>query len=94
MKEFGNIYSRLMNPTNDAFEKRVAALEGGVAAVATSSGMAAQFVAITTILQAGDNFLSTPNLYGGTAPTPIWDHWQQWPLSSQLLFVPFGFQTA
>ena len=66
LKEFGNIYSRIMNPTNDAFEQRINALEGGVAAVATSSGMSAQFIAITTILQAGDNFLSTPNLYGGT----------------------------
>ena len=66
LREFGNIYSRIMNPTNDVFEKRVAALEGGVSAVATSSGQAAQFLAITTILQAGDNFISTPNLYGGT----------------------------
>ena len=65
LKEFGNIYTRLMNPTTDAFEKRIAALEGGVAAVSTSSGMAAQLTAITTIMQAGDNFLSTPNLYGG-----------------------------
>ncbi len=66
LKDFGNIYSRIMNPTNDVFEKRVAALEGGVAAVATSSGQAAQFLAITTIMQAGDNFVSTQNLYGGT----------------------------
>eukprot|EP01038_Epipyxis_sp_PR26KG_P009104 gene9104-12277_t len=66
LKEFGNIYTRLMNPTNDVFEKRIAALEGGVAAVATSSGTAAQFTALTTILQAGDNFISTSNLYGGT----------------------------
>lgn len=66
LKEFGNIYTRLMNPTNAAFEDRIAALEGGVAAVATSSGMAAQFIAITTIMQAGDNFVSTSNLYGGT----------------------------
>lgn len=66
LKDFGNIYSRIMNPTNDVFEKRVAALEGGVAAVATSSGQAAQFLAITTIMQNGDNFVSTQNLYGGT----------------------------
>jgi hypothetical protein len=66
LKEFGNIYTRLMNPTTDVFEQRIAALEGGVAAVATASGMAAQFTAITTIMQAGDNFLSTSNLYGGT----------------------------
>ena len=66
LKEFGNIYSRIMNPTNAVFEDRIAAIEGGIAAVATSSGMAAQFTAITTIMQAGDNFLSTPNLYGGT----------------------------
>jgi O-acetylhomoserine/O-acetylserine sulfhydrylase len=66
LKEFGNIYTRLMNPTTDVFEKRIAALEGGVAALATSSGQAAQFIAITNILQAGDNFVSTSFLYGGT----------------------------
>lgn len=66
LKDFGNIYSRIMNPTNDVFEKRIAALEGGVAAVATASGQAAQFLAISTIMQAGDNFVSTHNLYGGT----------------------------
>jgi O-acetylhomoserine (thiol)-lyase len=66
LKEFGNIYTRIMNPTTDVFEKRIAALEGGVAAVAVSSGQAAQFIAITNFLQAGDNFISTSNLYGGT----------------------------
>lgn len=66
LKEFGNIYTRLMNPTTDVFEKRIAALEGGVAAVAVSSGQAAQFIAITNFLEAGDNFVSTSNLYGGT----------------------------
>ncbi len=66
LKEFGNIYTRLMNPTTDVFEKRVAALEGGVAALATSSGQAAQFIALTNIMQAGDNFVSTSYLYGGT----------------------------
>lgn len=66
LKEFGNIYTRIMNPTTDVFEKRIAALEGGVAAVATGSGQAAQFLALTNILQAGDNFLSTSYLYGGT----------------------------
>ncbi|MEX0929967.1 MAG: O-acetylhomoserine aminocarboxypropyltransferase/cysteine synthase [Balneolales bacterium] len=66
LKEFGNIYSRIMNPTNDVFEKRIAALEGGAMAVATASGQAAQFLAITTIAQAGDNIVSTSNLYGGT----------------------------
>src|SRR5512140_1867906 len=66
LKEFGNIYTRLMNPTTDVFEKRVAALEGGVAAVATSSGQAAQFLAITNMLGAGDNLVSTSYLYGGT----------------------------
>ncbi|KAJ1403771.1 O-acetylhomoserine sulfhydrylase [Ochromonadaceae sp. CCMP2298] len=66
LKEFGNIYSRIMNPTNDVFEKRIAALEGGVVAVSTASGMSAQFTAITTIMQAGDNFVTSPNLYGGT----------------------------
>jgi O-acetylhomoserine (thiol)-lyase len=66
LKEFGNIYTRLMNPTNDVFEKRVAALEGGVAGLAASSGHAAQLLAITTIAQAGDNLVSSSNLYGGT----------------------------
>lgn len=66
LKEFGNIYTRIMNPTTDVFEKRVAALEGGVAALAVSSGQAAQFIALTNILQAGDNFVSAPFLYGGT----------------------------
>ena len=66
LKEFGNIYTRIMNPTTDVFEKRVAALEGGVAALATSSGMAAQFIALNNILESGDNFVSSPFLYGGT----------------------------
>ncbi|HEX8531328.1 MAG TPA: O-acetylhomoserine aminocarboxypropyltransferase/cysteine synthase [Cytophagales bacterium] len=66
LKEFGNIYTRIMNPTTDVFEKRVAALEGGVAALAVASGQAAQFIALTNILQAGDNFVSTSFLYGGT----------------------------
>ena len=66
LKEFGNIYTRIMNPTTDVFEKRVAALEGGVAAVAVASGQAAQFIALHTILEAGDNFVSTSFLYGGT----------------------------
>ncbi|MEP6738227.1 MAG: O-acetylhomoserine aminocarboxypropyltransferase/cysteine synthase [Chryseolinea sp.] len=66
LKEFGNIYTRIMNPTTDVFEKRVAALEGGVAALATGSGQAAQFLALNNILQAGDNFVSTTFLYGGT----------------------------
>ncbi len=66
LKAFGNIYTRLMNPTTDVFEKRVAALEGGVAGLATASGHAAQFLAITTIAQAGDNLVSSSRLYGGT----------------------------
>ena len=66
LQEFGNIYTRIMNPTTDVFEKRVAALEGGVAALATASGQAAQFVAISNIAQAGDNIVSTSYLYGGT----------------------------
>jgi O-acetylhomoserine (thiol)-lyase len=66
LKQFGNIYTRIMNPTTDVFEKRIAALEGGVAALATASGQAAQFIAITNIAQAGDNFVSTSLLYGGT----------------------------
>lgn len=66
LKEFGNIYTRIMNPTTDVFEKRIAALEGGVAALAVGSGQAAQFVALNNILQAGDNFVSTSFVYGGT----------------------------
>ena len=66
LKEFGNIYTRLMNPTTDVFEKRIAALEGGVAALALSSGHAAQFIAITNIAGAGDNFVTSPYLYGGS----------------------------
>ncbi|PRY06801.1 O-acetylhomoserine sulfhydrylase [Pontibacter ummariensis] len=66
LKEFGNIYTRIMNPTTDVFEKRVAALEGGAAAVAVASGQAAQFIALTNLLEAGDNFVTTSYLYGGT----------------------------
>jgi O-acetylhomoserine/O-acetylserine sulfhydrylase len=66
LRQFGNIYTRIMNPTNDVFEKRIAALEGGVAALAVGSGQAAQFIALNNILQAGDNFVSTSFLYGGT----------------------------
>ncbi len=66
LKEFGNIYTRIMNPTTDVFEKRVAALEGGVAALATASGQAAQFIALNNLLQAGDNFISSSFIYGGT----------------------------
>jgi O-acetylhomoserine (thiol)-lyase len=66
LKEFGNIYTRIQNPTTDVFEKRIAALEGGVAALATGSGQAAQFIALNNILQSGDNFVSTSFVYGGT----------------------------
>lgn len=66
LAEFGNIYSRIMNPTTDVFEKRVAALEGGVMAVATASGQAAQFLTIATLAEAGENIVTTPFLYGGT----------------------------
>ena len=66
LKEFGNIYTRIMNPTTDVFEQRIAALEGGVAALATSSGQSAQFLALNNILQAGDNFITSTYLYGGT----------------------------
>ncbi len=66
LKEFGNIYTRIMNPTNDVFEQRIAALEGGVAALAVSSGHAAQYLTFSTILQSGDNIVSSPYLYGGT----------------------------
>ncbi|MFD2935513.1 O-acetylhomoserine aminocarboxypropyltransferase/cysteine synthase family protein [Spirosoma flavum] len=66
LKAFGNIYTRIMNPTSDVFEKRMAALEGGVAALAVASGQAAQFIALSNILNAGDNFVTSPFLYGGT----------------------------
>ena len=66
LSEPGNIYTRIMNPTTDVFEKRVAALEGGAAALAVSSGHAAQFIALTTIMRKGDNFVTSPYLYGGT----------------------------
>ena len=66
LKAFGNIYTRIMNPTSDVFEKRMAALEGGAAALAVASGQAAQFIALNNILMAGDNFITTSFLYGGT----------------------------
>lgn len=66
LKEFGNIYTRIMNPTTDVFEKRVAALEGGVSALGTASGQSAQLLALHNILDAGDNFVTSSHLYGGT----------------------------
>ena len=66
LKEFGNIYTRIMNPTNDVFEKRIAALEGGIAALAVASGQAAQFIALNNILEAGDSLVSSSHIYGGT----------------------------
>ena len=66
LQEFGNIYTRIMNPTTDVFEKRIAALEGGVAALATASGQAAQFLALNNILEAGQNFVTSSHLYGGS----------------------------
>lgn len=66
LKEFGNIYTRIMNPTTDVFEQRIAALEGGVAALAVASGHAAQFLTFNTLLDAGDNFVTSPYLYGGS----------------------------
>src|ERR1700758_482646 len=66
LKEFGNIYTRIGNPTTDVFEKRIAALEGGVAALAVASGQAAQFIALNNILQSGENFVTTSFLYGGS----------------------------
>ncbi len=66
LQKFGNIYTRIMNPTSDVFEQRIAALEGGAAALATASGQAAQLIAITTLAQAGENIVATSLLYGGT----------------------------
>lgn len=66
LREFGNIYTRIMNPTTDVFEKRIAALEGGVAAVALASGQAAQTLAILNLAEAGNNIVASRSLYGGT----------------------------
>src|SRR5690242_4536538 len=66
LQQFGNIYSRIMNPTTDVFEQRVAALEGGVAALATSSGQAAQFLALSSLMEQGDEIVAASTLYGGT----------------------------
>ncbi|MGQ7869424.1 O-acetylhomoserine aminocarboxypropyltransferase/cysteine synthase family protein [Sunxiuqinia sp. sy24] len=66
LKEFGNIYTRIMNPTSDVFEQRIAALEGGIGALAVASGHAAQFLVFNTLLEQGDNFVSSPYLYGGS----------------------------
>ena len=66
LQQFGNIYTRIMNPTNDALEQRVASLENGAAALAMSSGQAAQFIALSSLLESGDHFVSASTLYGGT----------------------------
>ena len=66
LKEFGNIYTRLTNPTTEIFEKRVTLLENGIASLAVASGHAAQFITISTLLQSGQNLVSSPYLYGGT----------------------------
>ena len=66
LQQFGNIYTRIMNPTTDVFEQRVAALEGGVAALATSSGQAAQFLALSSLMEQGDELVAASTLYGGT----------------------------
>src|SRR3954467_14252691 len=66
LQEFGNIYTRIMNPTNDVFEQRIAALEGGVAALAVASGQAAETLSILNLARAGDNIVSSSSLYGGT----------------------------
>jgi len=66
LEEFGNIYTRINNPTTEVLEKRVAALEGGIAGLATASGHSAQFIALNNLLEVGDNFVSSPFLYGGS----------------------------
>src|SRR5688500_753013 len=66
LKEFGNIYTRIMNPTSDVFEKRIAELEGGIAALAVSSGQAATTLSVLNLAKAGDNLVSSQTLYGGT----------------------------
>ncbi len=83
LKEFGNIYTRIMNPTQDVFEKRMAALEGGVAALAVASGHAAQFIALNNILAVGDNFVTSPYLYGGS--------WNQFKVSFKRIGVEARF---
>ncbi len=86
LDEFGNIYTRLMNPTTDVFEKRMAALEGGVAALAVSSGHAAQFIALNNILRQGDNFVTSPYLYGGS--------WNQFRVSFKNLGIDARFSKS
>ena len=66
LQQFGNIYTRIMNPTTAVFEERIAALEGGVAALGVASGQAAQFLALTSLMQAGDHLVASATLYGGT----------------------------
>src|SRR5512139_3350992 len=66
LKEFGNIYSRIMNPTNDVLERRIAAMEGGIGALTVSSGQAAETIALFTLLKAGDHMVTSSSLYGGT----------------------------
>src|SRR3954470_22136978 len=66
LQQFGNIYTRIMNPTTDVLEQRIASLENGVAALATASGQAAQFLAISSLMEPGDHFISASTLYGGT----------------------------
>jgi len=83
LKEFGNIYTRIMNPTQDVFEKRIAALEGGVMALAVASGHAAQFIALNNILNVGDNFVTSPYLYGGS--------WNQFKVSFKRIGVDVRF---
>ncbi len=91
LREFGNIYTRLMNPTTDVFEKRVAALDGGVGAVATSSGQAAISLALLNIAQAGDEIVSADNLYGGTYNL---FHYTFKRLGIKVNFVPSGDLSA
>src|SRR6202142_4779283 len=67
LQQFGNIYTRIMNPTTAVFEERMASLEGGVAALGVASGQAAQFLALTSIMGAGDEIVAASTLYGGTA---------------------------
>ena len=87
LREFGNIYTRLMNPTTDVFEKRIAALEGGVGALATASGQAAISLALLNIAQAGDEIVSADNLYGGTYNL---FHYTFARLGIKVRFVPSG----
>ncbi len=98
LRAVGNIYTRINNPTTDVFEKRIAALEGGVAAVAVASGQAAQTLAILNLAESGDNIVASQSLYGGaislfTHTLPRLGIWSAW-LTAHLWPTPFAMRSA